>query len=105
MEKLQQFVNEHREWAVKTFGVTPVPAPIKHLKKEVGELLEAVEQNHSYDDVRMEFADCMILLLHAADKYGMSVDELYATMRAKFGINQSRKWPAPNVDGISEHIR
>lgn len=102
MLELQKFVNEHRAWAKKTFGDTPPTAAIKHLQKEVKELLEEIEPEY---DIKMEFADCMILLLHAADKNGIDVKELFSCMRHKFEINQRRRWPAPNADGVSEHIK
>lgn len=105
MEELQKFVDEHRAWAKKTFGDTPPAAPVKHLQKEVKELLEEIERGNSDYDKTMEFADCMILLLHAADKNGIDVKELFKAMKHKFAINQTRRWPAPNADGVSEHIK
>lgn len=105
MLELQKFVNEHRAWAKKTFGDTPKTAAVKHLQKEVKELLEEIERGTSDYDKTMEFADCMILLLHAADKNGIDVKELFKAMKHKFSINQTRRWPAPNADGVAEHIK
>lgn len=105
MLELQKFVNEHRAWAKKTFGDTPRTAAVKHLQKEVKELLDEIENAGPEYDIKIEFADCMILLLHAADKNGIDVKELFETMKHKFAINQTRRWPTPNADGVAEHIK
>jgi NTP pyrophosphatase (non-canonical NTP hydrolase) len=104
MKELQQFVDEHRVWALATFGKTPETAPLHHLKKEVDELIDGIE-NRDQDNKIEEYADCFILLLHAADKSGLSMENLLFYARNKFERNKMRKWGPVDDKGVSEHIR
>lgn len=84
-------------WSRATFGRdTPLPA-LKHLRREVDELIE------SPSDIT-EYADCLMLVLDAAHIAGISADQLVAAAWAKLEINRGRTWGAPNAEGFSEHI-
>jgi NTP pyrophosphatase (non-canonical NTP hydrolase) len=117
MKELQILQDEIQQWANKTFGKDwPVTAPLHHLKKEVDETIEAInneqintiENDHDFTLIRKtktEFADCFILLLNAASRYGMSVADLHTYAKNKMALNRSRSWGKPDENGVVEHIR
>jgi len=86
------------EWANKTFGSNQRLLPvIHHLKQEVDELL-----THPHN--RMEFADCFILLLEAAQQAGLDTDDLIRDSYEKLEINKKRVWGEPDENGVVNHI-
>lgn len=89
---------EQGKWAQGTFPAQTIVAKIKHLRKEVDELLENPTD-------RSELADCFLLLLDIARKNNMTASDLFEASVAKFRINQMRKWGPPDEDGICEHVR
>lgn len=121
MEKVQFIMNEIQDWSDKTFGDGQRSIPIlHHLKKEVPELIEALEEWEKvrYDDsvgageygrklknITMEFADCMMLLLDAASHHNIHATQLFASVQEKLEINKKRKWGKPDENGVVEHVR
>lgn len=89
------------EWSQATFGRDgergPI-GPLKHLEKE------AREAQANPDDVS-EYADCLLLILDAARRAGISHIELVKAASAKLEINKKRQWPKPASDQPVEHIR
>ena len=111
MKELQNMMDDIGKWSDKTFGkptfrVIPL---IKHLMKEVAELLEAAEiymgTGGGHKDLREEFGDCLMMLTEAARIYGFSADELITMTREKLELNEKRTWGLPDKDGIIEHIK
>ena len=56
-------------------------------------------------DDKVEYADCLILLLDAYCMAGGSADELIDTAFKKLEINKRRDWGTPDENGVVEHIR
>jgi len=84
------------QWSEVTFDdASPVPK-LHHLKREVDELLA-----EPYD--RFEYADCLILLVDAARKAGLSADTLVETAFEKMEINKRRVW-VEDDNGVSHHL-
>ncbi len=97
--RIQQLQEEIAQWSDATFGsCRPATRPLHHLAKEVQELIET-------PDDRMEYADCLILLLDAYRMAGGSADDLIATCYKKLEINKERQWGDPDENGVVEHIR
>jgi hypothetical protein len=93
LQKLQVAIGQ---WSEVTFDdASPLPK-IRHLKHEVDELLAA-----PYD--RFEYADCLILLLDASRKAGISANALVEAAFEKMEINKQRAWGA-DEEGISHHL-
>jgi NTP pyrophosphatase (non-canonical NTP hydrolase) len=120
MEKLQDLMNEITQWSDATFGEGQRnPAIAYHLKKEVPELIEAIEKyqngntiktpysetNGLLKDVWEEYADCMMLLLDSANHFGLSAERLLYITKQKLEINKKRKWGKPDCNGVVEHVR
>lgn len=96
-------------WSRATFGGDRERGPegaLKHLAKEAVEALEAWEKPQwNVDDVRSEFADCLLLLLDASRRAGMDPLSLVRAGAEKMRVNKARKWSKP-VDGQPvEHVR
>ncbi len=107
--ELTKLAHEHAEWSRATFGADAErgPAgPLKHLAKEAVEALEAWERPQwNLDEVRSEFADCLLLLLDASRRAGLSPLDLVRAGAEKHKVNLARRWSKP-VDGQPvEHVR
>lgn len=124
----EQFCALQRRWSQSTFGTKAVrgPAgPLKHLQKEIPEMLEAVQE---VDDARNaihagsvtkdekearyaawkqarealleEVVDGFFLLFDAAWRSGHTATDIRRVMAAKLRKNMARKWPTggdPNM--------
>jgi len=121
MKELQNLMNNISEWSDSTFGDSQRnPAIVYHLKKEVNELIDALNElntlgcdvsigigefGRQVDKTKMEFADCFMLLLDSAHHFGITADELLTLTHQKLLINKNRKWGKPDQNGVVEHIR
>ncbi len=119
-DELQVLMNDISEWSDKAFGDGQRnPAIVYHLKKEVNELIEAIEKTNALGSdpsvgvgefgrqrtvTRVEYADCLMLLLDSAHHFGISAKELLSVTRGKLEINKVRKWGSPDENGVVEHI-
>lgn len=110
---LTDLADNHAYWSQATFGKDgergPQEGALRHLAKEAVEALEAWEAlctpASNPDKVRMELADCLLLLLDASRRAGLSPMGLIQAGLEKLKINQSRKWPSP-IDGQPcEHVK
>lgn len=98
VDKFNDFVKQRDEFSFSTFGSPETRGPIyplRHLAKEVQELL-------ANPDDEMEWADCFLLLLDAARRKGYSVDDLMNFALKKLEINRERKWNK-QPDGTYRH--
>lgn len=120
--KFQKFQDSVSEWSDATFGEGKRAISIAyHLKKEIYELIEALEILHgaleplpgeSPGDAcvrrvsRMisKFADCFMLLVDCADIMNISTDTLIEYGQLKLKINKLRKWGKPDENEVVEHI-
>ena len=96
-DKWQKMQSDIAAFTDSVFGDSYPVAKLHHLAEEVQELIEEPED-------RMEWADCMILLIDAAAKAGMSMDDLYSAVEDKMKINKKRKWGEPDENGVVKHI-
>lgn len=100
--KEQQF-NEIVEWQKETFGNAKPLSKIAHLAQELQELVDDLKSGAS--DVRLEYADCFLLLFGSAAANGMSYENICQAIQEKFEINKSRKWGDPDEDGVVNHVQ
>ena len=121
MNKIQTLRNDISEWSNATFGEGQRnPAIVHHLKKEVDELIEALNKTNAFgydnsigvgefkrkcEKTEMEFADCFMLLLDSAHHFDLTAENLINLTRKKLDINKSRKWGKPDKNGVVEHIK
>lgn len=89
---------EVAEWSEKTFGSRGPIGSLKHLKKEIDEILADPTD-------KVEFADAQILLFDAAWRAGISHDELFQIAFDKMEVNRDRIYPAVVGDEPCEHDR
>ena len=98
-DKWQDLQNEIAAFTDKTFGHQKSAVPkLHHLREEVGELIEAPHD-------RLEWADCMILLMDAAKKNGYQMDDLCTFVQEKMEINRGRTWGDPDENGVRRHVK
>lgn len=69
---------------------------MKHLKLEVDEAIESGEAD--------EYADCLILLLDAARRQGLTLSGLIVAATTKQTVNEKRLWPRTKVDEPVHHV-
>lgn len=117
-ENIQQLMYDIADWSDGQFGEGRNPtAIIHHLKKEVPELIEALEKfqkmglrdgnkrDEAMKDCLYEFADCFMLLLDSARSFGLDSKTLIEFTHLKLEINKNRKWGKPDENGVVEHIK
>ena len=90
-------------WQRDTFGETTPLSVAKHLRKEVDEVIEALEKGDKDHVRKEELPDLQILTFNLADKLGMDFYDLSANTRLKFKKNLNRKWLKPDADGCVHH--
>ena len=111
----------HAQWSQTTFGSDAnrgPTGPLKHLVKEAGEAREAFERvvefatsedsvaaGSAHDDFREEMADCLLLVLDAARRGGVSGPKLLAAAMAKLEKNRGRKWGAASAAEPVHHVK
>lgn len=120
MQDLQNVVDKVAIWSDETFGKNRIAtAPLHHLKKEVSELIEAIEKrnemikNGASDEelgeqmtnIFYEFADCGMLLFDSARMEKIQVADFPPFMDLKLDINKLREWSQPDENGVVEHVR
>jgi len=100
---VQLWVLEHeqRVWSEATFGSGGPLGALKHLEKEAREAQDAV----GTPEIRMELADCFLLLIDASRRAGVDLRELIAAAREKHLVNRKRTWGTPVDDEPVEHVR
>ena len=89
-------------WQRDTFGETTPLSVAKHLRKEVDEVIEALERGDK-EHAKEELSDVQILLWNEAKKLGMDFFDLSANVRKKHTKNLQRKWLKPDADGCVHH--
>lgn len=88
-------------WSQATFGSDSERGPVGALKHLAKEALEAAEAPTD----REEYADCLILVMDAARRAGMTVSMLLHAVDKKQTINRGRTWRKPTkADEPIEHI-
>lgn len=85
-------------WASDVFGDSTLHAKMEHIRRETCE----IEEN---SDDPSEWADVMLIFLHAMARQGMSMDDLLSACCEKFNIVQHRDWATPDKHGVVEHVR
>jgi NTP pyrophosphatase (non-canonical NTP hydrolase) len=125
LNRFQELQFDIFDWSNKTFGNGERTINItRHLKKEIDELLVALTSYYmgvhsnsiSSDDgnvllekvhyrVRMELADCFILLMDIAAHAEIDTETILKDSMEKMKINKNRKWGTPDANGVVEHIK
>lgn len=105
--KLIELTDDQSQWSQSTFGSDSERGPvgaIKHLQKEVAEVLEAWEKGDHGAFIE-ECADCLLLLLDLTRRGGIKPMQLVEAAQLKMLVNKSRTWPKPVADVPVEHDR
>ncbi len=101
MDKMEQFWDEQAEWSRSVFGSDQIrgpQGPLKHLAKEVQEVLA--------DPTDLEeYADLMFLVVDATRRADFTYQQLMDACFAKLVKNKSRKWGPASLDEPVEHVR
>lgn len=103
--------NEISKWQKETFGQATPFSKLAHLAQEMVELKDAMVNEKekptaaNFNNVRMEYADCFILLFGSAASYGFSFENITDLIQEKFDINKNRKWGNPDENGVVNHIK
>jgi NTP pyrophosphatase (non-canonical NTP hydrolase) len=102
--------NEVSVWQKQTFGQATALSKLAHLLEEIVELKDELinEKKHptvtNFNNIRMEFADCFLLIFGSASSYGFSYENICDAIQEKFEINKARKWGKPNENGVVKHV-
>jgi ParB family chromosome partitioning protein len=100
-QAVYDLADDQSRWSQHTFGSDVVRGPLgalRHLEKEAREAQEAPSDP-------MEYADCLLLLLDASRRAGISPLQLFRLGQQKMTVNRARVWPAPQGDLPVEHVK
>ncbi len=98
MMTLQKLQTEVGAWSDQTFKAQTPESKIRHLKREVEELLNEPRS-------REELADCLILIIDIARLTGTDAQTLLYCAFEKLEICKNRKWNAPDHEGVCSHVK
>lgn len=90
------------KWAAKTFPNQTIKSKTIHLRKEVDELLEAIEKQ-DIKEAHVEMADIFILIVNIAFISGLSPFRFLLTVKRKLDVNLKRNWHKADSDGVYHH--
>jgi protein gp37 len=98
---LRDLVHDQSQWSQATFGADSIRGPIgplRHLVKEAAEAIEAAETESACGEMvagmlKVEIADCLLLVLDANRRAGFTVSELVKAAAEKMVVNKGRAWP------------
>jgi hypothetical protein len=93
----QDIAREHLEWTQSTFPDLETQSALEHLKDEIKEI-EAEPTD------AIEYADALGLLLEAACRSGVSVENILEAFRDKIQVNKVRKW-VKLENGSYKHVK
>ena len=96
------------DWGTATFPDATNGSIAAHLRSEVTELQAAISLQNMKEPwepdylagVAEEAADCLLLLLHLAQRLGF---DLQLAAQEKFAVNQERSWNTPDPAGFTRH--
>lgn len=88
---------EHAEWSQVTFGNVGPIGPLKHLRREVKEV---IAKPHDLS----EWADMQFLLWDAQRRAGITDEQITQAMIEKLAVNKQREWPEPKDGEPRLHI-
>ena len=91
MQELDLFQKAQGEWAADTFEAQTSEEKLRHLHKEIDEIID------DQQDVT-EYADALSLLLDAARLQGITAEMIVSAAWTKLRINKQRTWTR-NPDG------
>lgn len=108
----ETFILLQRLWSARTFGPLshrgPL-GPLKHLKKEVDEAVEAFTSvGCPHNRLVEEYADLFFLVVDAVWRSGISPVEFRQALTAKLDKNRRRTWPdwtTKDANDAIEHDR
>jgi NTP pyrophosphatase (non-canonical NTP hydrolase) len=100
-------VNELAEWSNNTFGhKRKAIAPVYKLKDEVRELIDAMEKApENWRAIENELADCLILILDASKKHGLTASGILSNARSKFEKLKTRTWGKADSNDTFQHTQ
>lgn len=96
--------DDQAAWSQKTFGSDEIKGPIGSLAHLALEAKEAIDKP---DDIE-EYADCLLLIMDAVRRAGISPKQWILTARNKLEKNKLREWPPidyNNIDSCVQHIK
>lgn len=95
--QLRKLFDRVAEFQQRNFPHQSLDSKLVGAQREIGELRNAP------DDLS-EWADVLIFFFGAADKKGLTPDQLIAAAHAKMDVNVLRRWDKPDADGVHHHI-
>ena len=98
---LWMLAERNSRWSQSTFGLDRELGPLSALRQLEKKAREA--QGTPTDP--SEYADCLLLILDAARRVGLTPKMLLVAARSKMAINENRRRSKPVADQPVEHVR
>ena len=116
-QRLFELESRQSVWSQRTFGLDSKRGPLgplRHLEEEareaqdeavmVAETAGGCGSAAAKSNLRIELADCFLLLLDATRRSGLTVWDLVEEARKKQAVNEQRQWPTPTDDEPVRHL-
>jgi hypothetical protein len=101
---LRTLQDDHRAWTDIQFPNQTIRGLVKHLKREVDELHDAMLSDDPPEAPHMECADIQLLLVGILTKLKVSAESHIENCDTKLEICKKRIWPAEaDADGVFHH--
>jgi hypothetical protein len=79
-------------WSTKTFAKATAMSSLDKLQDEIEELRLEITFPKTREALIEEYVDCLMCILHSADKSHITVSELVAAFERKFIKNYESQW-------------
>jgi NTP pyrophosphatase (non-canonical NTP hydrolase) len=90
------------KWQQSRLGDVKMVGQLNKLIEEVNELVFDYNEG-AFNDMRVELADCFIVLFGIANKMGMDYADIHKEIADKMIVNFARTWFNPDENGIIKH--
>jgi NTP pyrophosphatase (non-canonical NTP hydrolase) len=100
---MEQTIQLWMDWSKKKFAKTRAISSITHLREEVEEVVEAIE-NQDIAATKEEIVDCILCLLSCAGKLGITAKDLHYGIMSKSLVNMTRRWRFDEANKTYKHI-
>jgi NTP pyrophosphatase (non-canonical NTP hydrolase) len=110
MRKAEKLFKDIHEWQEEVFPTQTAIGKSNHLQREAKELTEALiaynvtPNEENYRNLKMEFADVLLLTFSCAGKVDFDLEDLIDFCIEKFNMVRLRTWGELDKDGVPPHL-
>lgn len=101
---LEELEAERFKWSLEKFPDTTVGAGLVKAMDEIQEVILAVREKASKDELSEEYVDAIMCLLDSAARAGIYIGDIRDAYEKKLAKNKARTWKK-NDDNTYSHVK